>query len=121
MIPLVISNKLNELAGVNVFENTRQRDVVGIRTLLCYLLRNKLKMRWTNIALFFNNHGKEMTHATAIHSCNIYPLYRKHNKKLAEYEKSFNWKSDFTHDEIDKIHYLENKVKNLEEKLKNCK
>ena len=118
MKPLEISNKLNKLAGLDVFEETRKREVVGVRTLLCFLLRNKLKMRWTNIALFFNNQGKQMTHATAIHSCKIYPNYKKNNKKLIELENSFSWKSDLTHDEIDKIHYLENKVKNLEEKLK---
>ena len=37
----------------------------------------------------------------------IYPNYKKNNKKLIELENSFSWKSDLTHDEIDKIHYLE--------------
>ena len=118
--PINIANKLKDISKVNVFEETRKRDVVEIRMLLCYLLREKLNMRWINIAKFFSNNGKNMTHATAIHSCNMYPAYKKNNKKLKEFEKIFSWKSNLTYDEIDKIHYLENQVKNLSQKLENC-
>jgi len=34
-----------------------------------------------------------------------------------EYERMFKFKSDLNYDEIDRIHYLENKVRNLEMKL----
>lgn len=115
--PINIANKLKNISKINVFEDTRKREVVEIRMLLCYLLREKMNMRWINIAKFFSNNGKNMTHATAIHSYNMYPLYKKHNKKLKEFEKKFSWKSNLNYDEIDKIHYLENKVKNLQEKL----
>ena len=115
--PIEIAKKLNSITKTNVFENSRKREVVSIRMLLCYLLREKLKMRWINIAKFFSNNGKDMTHATAIHCYKMYPIYKKHNKKLHEYEKMFSWKSDLTYDEIDKIHYLENQIKNLQEKL----
>jgi len=118
--PIEVANKLKNTSKINVFENTRKKEVVEIRMLLCYLLREKLGMRWINIAKFFSNNGKNMTHATAIHSCNMYPAYKKNNKKLKEFEKIFSWKSNLTYDEIDKIHYLENQVKNLKEKLENC-
>ena len=74
-------------------------------------------MRWTNIAKFFNENGKTMTHATVIHCVKKYPLHKKHNKDLDKWERLFTWKSDLTYDEIDQIHYLENKVKNLKQKL----
>ena len=51
--PIEIANKIIELSGINIFENTRKREYVEMRALLCYLLREKLAMRWTNISLFF--------------------------------------------------------------------
>nr|BAR35572.1 hypothetical protein [uncultured Mediterranean phage uvMED] len=117
--PIQIADKIKELSGINIFENTRKRPVVEMRSLLCYLLREKLGMRWTNIALFFKSQGKPVNHATVIHSKNLYEIYKKTNKKLAEIEKLFSFKSSLTIDEIDRVHYLENKCKNLQLKLEN--
>jgi len=115
--PIQLANKLKSITKINVFENTRKREIIEIRMLLCYLLREKLGMRWTNIALFFANNNKPMTHATAMHSYKMYPVYKKHNKKLKEYERMFTFKSDLTYDEIDRIHFLENQIKYLQNKL----
>ena len=115
--PLQIANKIIELSGVNVFENSRQRKYIEVRSLLTYMLRNKLNMRWTNIALFYTKNGKPTTHATTIHSCLDYEMHKTHNKKLQEIENMFMFKSDLEYDEIDRIHYLENKCNNLEKKL----
>jgi len=115
--PIQIAKKLNSITKLNVFENTRKQEIVDLRTLLCYLMREKLNMRWVNIARFFTENGKNMTHASAIHAFKKYPIYKKDNKKLLEYEKMFTFKSDLTYDEIDKMYYLENQLKNLEEKF----
>jgi len=115
--PVQIAIRIQKYSKVNIFENTRKRPVVEYRALLCYLLREKLRMRWTNIASFFVKRGKHMTHATVIHACENYPMYKKTNTKLQEIEKLFTFKSNLTYDEIDRVHFLENKVKNLEEKL----
>ncbi len=119
--PIDLAKELKKVTKINVFENNRKRNVLEIRMLLCFLLREKLGMRWINIANFFSNNGKPMTHATAIHSCKMYPVYKKHNKNLHDLEKMFSWKSNLTYDEIDKVHYLENKVKNLEQKIEEMK
>jgi hypothetical protein len=47
----------------------------------------------------------------------MYPVYKKHNNKLAEIERMFSWKSDLTYDEIDRIHFLESQIKSLQDKL----
>ena len=98
--PLQIANKIIELSGVNVFENSRQRKYIEVRSLLTYMLRNKLNMRWTNIALFYTKNGKPTTHATTIHSCVDYEMHKTHNKKLQEIENMFMFKSE---QEIPKI------------------
>lgn len=118
--PIQISNKISKISKINIFENTRKRNYVEMRALLCYLLREKLNMRWTNIAKFFADNNKTMTHATCIHACKNYSMYKKHNKNLKEIEKLFTFKSKLTIDEIDRVHYLENKCKLLESKLSEC-
>jgi chromosomal replication initiation ATPase DnaA len=118
MKPLEIAKKINRQLKVDVFKNTRKQQVVEARSLLCYILRNKLRLRWTNIALFFRNNGKSMNHATVIHNCNMFHTYKKVNTDLLDVFKTFKFKSNLSFDEIDRIHYLENKCKNLEAKLK---
>ncbi len=118
--PIEISNKINKISKINIFENTRRRNHDEMRSLLSYLLREKLNMRWTNIANFFADNNKTMTHATCIHAFKNYTLYKKHNNKLKEIEKLFTFKSKLTIDEIDRVHYLENKCKLLENKLSEC-
>ena len=61
-----------------------------------------------------------MTHATCIHSVNNYKMYKKTNKKLNEIEKLFTFRSKLNLDQIDRVHYLENKCKLLESKLNDC-
>ena len=115
--PIEIANKINRMTKGNVFENPRKKETVELRSLLVYLLREKLGMRWTNIAKFFQNNNKPMNHATAIYNCNNYSMYKKYNKNLIEIERLFTFKSNLNIDEIDRVHYLENKCKNLEEKI----
>jgi|DEB0MinimDraft_12_1074336.scaffolds.fasta_scaffold03316_2 hypothetical protein len=114
--PEDIGDNIVKIAGFNIFENTRKRKHVEYRALLCFLLREKLLMRWTNIANFFKSKGKDMDHATCIHLVKMYPIYKKDNKKLDEIENMFIFKSHLNYDEIDKVHYLENKYNNMEKK-----
>tara|TARA_R110002167_G_scaffold106627_2_gene273314 strand:+ start:104 stop:619 length:516 start_codon:yes stop_codon:yes gene_type:complete len=116
--PIEIADKLIELSGINVFEQSRVRDVIEMRGLLCYLLREKRLMRWTAISTFFQENGKPMDHATVIHAIKNYPLYYKSNKKIQEFEKMFTFSKDLSIDEVNKIQYLENKCNRCEEKLK---
>ena len=68
------------------------------------------------IANFFESKGKGMTHATAMHLVKQFNMYKKHNKQLEEFENMFIFKSNLNYDDIDKVHYLENKYNNLEKK-----
>ena len=111
-----IGDSVKEMSGIDIFDNTRSRTHVELRALVCYILREKMGMRWTNISLYFKSEGKTMHHATAIHSVKMYPIYRKYNNDLQELERCFNFKSELQYDEIDKLHYLQGKFDNLESK-----
>jgi hypothetical protein len=115
--PIQIANKIIKESGVNIFENNRRKNQIEFRSLLCHLLREKLNMRWTNIANFFKENNKPMDHATCIYSAKNYEMYKKTNKKLDEIENLFSFSSNINIDQIDRVHYLENKCRLLENKL----
>tara|TARA_B110000285_G_C15100478_1_gene604714 strand:- start:1289 stop:1846 length:558 start_codon:yes stop_codon:yes gene_type:complete len=108
-----IGDKVGKIIGINIFENTRKRDYVESRSLVVFLLREKLLMRWVNIAKYFEDNGKHMNHANAIHLFKMYPIYKRDNKQLSVIEQLFIFKNQLNYDEIDKFHYLENRYKDL--------
>ena len=73
-------------------------------------------MRWTNIAQFFIQNGKEMNHANVIHLEKNYPYYKKHNPFLDEIENMMLFKGGLNYDQIDQVHYITNKYNNLKDK-----
>ncbi len=95
--PIEIANKIIEESGINVFENNRRKYNVEMRSLVCYLLREKLNMRWLNIAKIFNDNNKTMTHASCIHAFN-------------------NYKRNYRIERNDRIHNIKNKCKLMEKK-----
>tara|TARA_B100000780_G_scaffold100259_1_gene70017 strand:- start:1000 stop:1482 length:483 start_codon:yes stop_codon:yes gene_type:complete len=114
LTPLQIGDKIISVTGINLYENTRKKAFVEHRALLCYILRDKLQMRWTFIAAFFISQGKHMDHANCMHLFKMYPIYKKDNKTLDIIENIFAFKSKIPLDEIDKVNYLENKYGTLE-------
>ena len=93
LTPLEIGDKIKRLSGIDLYKNTRKRDFVEHRALLCYILRDKLQMRWTFIASFFISQGKHMDHANCMHLVKMYPIYRQGNKTLETIEKTFVFNS----------------------------
>lgn len=114
LTPLDIGNKIKKLSKINIYDNTRKRPYVENRALVCYLLREKLNMRWKDIAAFFSSQGKSMDHASAMHLVKMFPIYKRDNKDLGEFEKTFVFKSRIPYDKIDRFNYLENKYNSLE-------
>lgn len=115
--PNTIADKISELSGINVFMDNRERKVVEVRSLLTYLLRDKLKMRWKNIVLFYDRNGKKINMANVMHSYKKYDDYKKQNPALDDLQKSFVFDTYTNYDEVDKIDYLEKKCRRLEKKL----
>jgi len=114
LTPLDIGDKIKKLSKLNIYDNTRKRPYVENRALVCYLLREKLNMRWKDIAAFFCSQGKNMDHATAMHLVKMFPIYKRDNKNLVEFEKTFVFNTRIPYDKIDRFNYLENKYNSLE-------
>lgn len=118
-----IGDSVKEVSGLNIFDNTRRRDYVEMRALVCYVLRKKLRIGLTNIALYFQSEGKTMHHATVIHLVKMYPMYKRYNSRLASIEESFEQLNnlEFNQDSYIRNQYLSYNYDKLQEKYKNLK
>ena len=114
--PEEIVRKITNLSGFDPYENTRKRNQVEVRALACYLMREKLNMRWTNITKVFEDNGKQMHHASAIHLVKNYKFYKLANKDLQKYEDSFNFLQGLDYEEVNRISFLEDKLSALQVK-----
>ena len=112
--PDEVSNLLKSLSGVDVFEQTRKRHVIEHRSLLCYILRTKLDMRWESIKKFIESKGKPYDHATAIHAVKMYSVYKKDNKKLLELESHFIVRNRIEYNQISAMEVMQKKHIRLE-------
>jgi len=119
MTPKEIIIKLKEASGVNPFEDTRRLDVIEVRALLCFILRDKLRMRWIAIKKVFLNHGKKTSNSSLMNSCSNYIKYKQVSKTLLNLENLFEFEIESV-DEISKSQILENRLRILSRKLKNC-
>jgi len=118
-----IGDSVKEVSWLNIFDNTRRRDYVEMRALVCYVLRKKLRIGLTNIALYFQSEGKTMHHATVIHLVKMYPMYKRYNSRLASIEDSFEQLNnlEFNQDSYIRNQYLSYNYDKLQEKYKNLK
>lgn len=114
--PEEVSELLYNLSSVNVFQNSRKREIVEYRSLLCYILRYNLDMKWENIASFMKLNGKDFDHATAIHSVKMYEVYKINNKRLEVLRKKFKPKTKDEFITESKLEELTDRFKKLEEK-----
>ena len=115
MKPIEVANRITEISGIDLFNKSRKRNVVEHRGLLCYILRDKLKMR-EKIAKFYKAQGWPVNHATLINSYyNKWYIY-KTNEDVINILKDFKFVEE-TQEEITKIDMLETKYTNLKNKL----
>ena len=67
-----IGESINQLCGVNIYENKRTKELVNARSIACYILHKDLKFTLHQVKDHFNNKGKVMTHCTVFHSVKIF-------------------------------------------------
>ena len=102
-----IAEKIIELSGINIFERSRKREIVEMRSLFFYILRNKLDMGLTEISRYFEDSASSINHATVIWSLKNYDVYKTTNKKIQEIEKMIVLKTSMNIKGINRESYLE--------------
>ena len=79
-----ICESINQICGVNIYENKRTQDLVDIRSMACYILHKDLKFTLHKVKDHFNSKGKKMTHCTVLHSIKIFEQARKIKPNLED-------------------------------------
>jgi hypothetical protein len=112
-----IAEKVIELSGINIFERSRKREVVEMRSLFFYILKNKLDMGLTEMSRYFEDSASSINHATIIWSLKNYELYKSTNKRIQEIEEMIILKTSMNIKGINRETYLELKCKELEAEI----
>ena len=108
-----ITNKLVEISKVNVFENTRRREVVEVRSILVKILRDYLGLKYKEIVTFFDKNGRGLDHSNLIYSYNMFDVYRRYNTDVDSW---YNYIVDAMFD-VDSEETLFTKKENLKNKI----
>ena len=80
-----IAKHIIDISGINVFENSRKRKYIEMRSLLTFMLRHHCDMKFKDIRDFYEANGKSYDHATAIYSLKAFEMHRRYNEKLDKY------------------------------------
>ena len=113
--PEEVSDLLIKLSGIDIYKQTRKNEYVEHRALLCYILRNKLDMRWHSIARFVKSKGKSYDHATAIYANKMYPIYKQSNFDYYDkLESQFIVRSQLQYSQLSRLEIIEKKHEALE-------
>ena len=77
-----IAKEINKIAKVDVFQNTRKREVVEARSLLSFILYKYEKMTLQEIGNLFKQKGRSGNHTTVLHSIKSFEKNNKYNNKI---------------------------------------
>lgn len=77
-----VAFRINKLADLDIFKNTRKRKYVEARSLFCFICYKFYNKNYSQIALYLKNKGKSSDHATVLHALKGYEIYSKYNTKL---------------------------------------
>ena len=80
-----IAKYIIDISGIDVFDNTRKREHIEMRSLLTFMLRHHCNMKFKEIKDFYESNGKNYDHATALHSLKSFETHRRYNPKLDKY------------------------------------
>jgi len=80
-----IAKHIIDISGINVFDNSRKREYIEMRSLLTFMLRHHCNMKFTEIRDFYESNGKNYDHATAIYSLKAFEMHRRYNPKIDKY------------------------------------
>jgi hypothetical protein len=78
-------DEIEALSQLSIFENTRRREIVEIRSLFYTVLRNFYRFSLREIMEIGYEYEYYITHASIIHSLKSFEVYKTYNKNLEEW------------------------------------
>lgn len=78
-------DEIETLSGLKIFEKTRRRETVEIRSLFYTVLRKFYRFNLREIQEYGEEYDYYITHASVIHSLKSFDVYKTYNKNLDEW------------------------------------
>ena len=116
---MTLINEIESLSGYRVFENTRRREVVEVRSLLYTVLKKFYRFTLREIQDLAEEYNYSITHASVIHSINSFDVYSKYSPHLLEWYHAvvIDLEEDLAAQRIDfikpKLKYLSDDITSL--------
>jgi len=82
---MTLINEIESLSGYKVFDNTRRREVVEVRSLLYTVLKKFYRFTLREIQDLAEEYNYTITHASVIHSLKSFEVYSKYSPHLLEW------------------------------------
>lgn len=80
-----LMDEIETLSGLKIFEKTRRRETVEIRSLFYTVLRKFYRFNLREIQEYGEEYDYYITHASVIHSLKSFDVYKTYNKNLDEW------------------------------------
>lgn len=77
-----VAKKLNKLAQLNIFENTRKAEHIEARSLFCLIAYKYFSYNLIQISKYMKQNGKSSDHSTILHALKNYEMYSKYKPNL---------------------------------------
>ena len=82
---MTLINEIESLSGYRVFEKTRRREIVEIRSLLYTVLKKFYRFTLREIQDLAQEYNYYVTHASVIHSLKSFEVYSKYSPHIVEW------------------------------------
>lgn len=86
----VLAKKLNEITGLNLFRNTRKREIIEARSMLNWYLKSIKHFTLHEIRDFYRANGKPYDHSTVLHSLRMFDVYKMYVKEYDHWMAELN-------------------------------
>ncbi|MGI9554700.1 MAG: hypothetical protein ACR2M6_01895 [Vampirovibrionia bacterium] len=77
-----IGEQIKEITGVDIFDQSRRRELVEMRSVANVFMHDVMGMGWTEIVREYKRNGFKITHASLIHSYDTYKDHSFYNRQL---------------------------------------
>jgi len=75
----IIAETIKDITDVNIFEKTRKREVVELRSVATYYLRQVAGLKYRQITNEYKKNGLNIHHSTLMHSIKNYDIYKTYS------------------------------------------
>lgn len=103
----LITEKIIDRSGLDIFKNTRKREYVEARALLIHILTFEFRMGRTAIAEYVTRKGYTLNHTSIVHSLRMYDTYMRFSPAMR------NWYRDLDLDGDREAYNMQKKIKQM--------